>query len=401
MEYRAVDAADIDAVGTLALQSLGQDYHLDAASWRKTGRVLADRRTICAAYRLLECPQYYGGRPVSTGAQVDLMVDPACRGRGLGRRLVMESHRELIERGAALATSYPTIPAFFRTVGWEVAGVRVRYRARAVDLTSATASHVLPQRVTLQKWDLRRPSFVSGCYDSVARGSNGHFQRSTEWWTEMVLAPAAAAGYTGHLVRQGSRTIGYVVHRLVPSLRKAEGAHNLDVDCVEMAATTHDAWVAIMGLIGRLATPESAVYWWGGSVDPAHLYIGPHALHAARPLISGSSVLDAHKALEQRGYPTALATTMTMAISDVGVPSSPAQVFQVSVADGRATVIGCSAKPSHDTAWTDIRTFASLYAGFLTPHLATRLSRLRASPDVVETLAALLPANPSWTREYF
>lgn len=399
MEFRPVADSDLDIINALVNETREPGYEIDAAAWRMTGRALADGGRLHAAVRLLECPQYYGGRPVSAAAPVEGVVNASERRRGYGRQLLVETHRELARRNIALASGYPAVPAYNRTLGWETAGIRARYQCRASDFSALRARRKVPDIVSVAPWDLRVHAGAAACYDAVAKETNGHYQRTETWWHDRVLAPALAERYRGHLVLREGIVIGYVIYRLALSNRGTKEMPIFDVDCAEVVATTADAITAAFSVLEHAADPSSIVAWWGGSVDPVHLFLGQAEIQQMRPVMYITRILDLKRALEQRGYPHALTATLSLAVRDVGAPTDSRQTVRIAVRDGHAEVTEVAAE-SPPAAETDIGTLAAIYAGWLSPEMAARLGRLEASRDTLDSLGMLLPVGPSWTREH-
>src|SRR5437763_506096 len=70
-----------------------------------------------------------GGEPGSVGELLALYVDPPCWGRGVGRRLMVEAHRRLIEGGFAEAILWvlagnERAQRFYQADGWLPDGAR-------------------------------------------------------------------------------------------------------------------------------------------------------------------------------------------------------------------------------------------------------------------------------------
>jgi predicted acetyltransferase len=394
VQTRRADTADLDAIAALSAHAFNQE--IDPTSWKESGRVLVDDRgNIRAAVRALGCHQYYGGRAVTSAMIADMMVDHTQRGRGCGRQLMLGTLDELSSRSIPLAGAYATTAPWNRSVGMEIAGLRVTRECWLQSLSQALARHAPAEPREAEAWDLMDDAGVMRCYDQIARYSNGHVKRSSDWWRRHILAPARDAGFTGQLVRNGSETVGYAIYRLLPGRRKKTGVPIQDIDCLEIVAATSDAFVANLALVQRYGSPMSRLRWRGSARDPMYLYLGQHEMRNRGEAMFFMSVLNVEQALAQRGHPRSLRAQCDMVVAQA---SARSRNLRITVADGVAEVARIEV-PRRDAARLDITTLAAMYAGWLAPRDAVRLGRLSASEEVVDDLALILPLGPSWTPE--
>src|SRR5215472_8385485 len=108
-------------------------------------------------------------------------VAPEARGRGLVQHLLRETLAEQRAAGLALSVLYPsTVPAY-RRAGYELAGLRLRFRAAARDAPATPGINVEP-------WDDDLLAEVTDCYRRFAVTQNGLIDRPANWWTDRVVA---------------------------------------------------------------------------------------------------------------------------------------------------------------------------------------------------------------------
>ncbi|PSL54135.1 putative acetyltransferase [Saccharothrix carnea] len=67
--------------------------------------------------------QFWGGSPVPMGGIGGVAVDSWARGRGVAGALLDAALRDLRECGQAVSVLYATVPAVYRSRGWDAAGV--------------------------------------------------------------------------------------------------------------------------------------------------------------------------------------------------------------------------------------------------------------------------------------
>ena len=68
--------------------------------------------------------QWWCGRAVPMAGVASVMVAPEDRGRGIARRLMTALLDEVAARGYPLSALYPATMPLYRSLGWELAGVR-------------------------------------------------------------------------------------------------------------------------------------------------------------------------------------------------------------------------------------------------------------------------------------
>ncbi|CCH27986.1 GNAT family N-acetyltransferase [Actinosynnema sp. NPDC047251] len=123
------------------------------------------------ALTIHEFHQYHGGAPVPMGGIGGVAVDPYARGRGVATGLLDRVLADLREHGQPLSALYATVPALYRSRGWERAGVFER-----LDLTL--------DRVATGPRLAARPAVaddlpgIHACYNDVAGTVNGLLDRS-------------------------------------------------------------------------------------------------------------------------------------------------------------------------------------------------------------------------------
>src|SRR3954467_1934208 len=102
--------------------------------------VVTDGATIVGALRLLRFGHYFGGQRVPAAGIAAVGISPTARGKGAGATLMREVLRASAADGLPLSTLFMSTMAPYRSVGYEIAGVRNRYCA---------ALPTLPRKSTL------------------------------------------------------------------------------------------------------------------------------------------------------------------------------------------------------------------------------------------------------------
>jgi predicted acetyltransferase len=144
--------------------------------------VLTDEGTIVGALRLFRFGHYFGGRSVPAAGIAAVAVSPRARGRGAGVTLMREVLRASAADGLPLSTLFMSTMAPYRAVGYEIAGVRNRYRAALPTVTRGPSADV-------ETWDDDALGEVVDCHRRVAMTQNGLMDRTVDWWHKRVFAP--------------------------------------------------------------------------------------------------------------------------------------------------------------------------------------------------------------------
>ncbi|MGW4114714.1 GNAT family N-acetyltransferase [Actinosynnema sp. NPDC004786] len=118
-----------------------------------------------------EFHQFWGGATVPMGGVGGVAVDPWARGRGVAGALLDAALRDMREHGQALSALYATVPAVYRSRGWERAGV---FEWLEFPLDRMPAGARVEARPAVEG-DL---SALHACYADLASTVNGLLDRS-------------------------------------------------------------------------------------------------------------------------------------------------------------------------------------------------------------------------------
>jgi predicted acetyltransferase len=73
-----------------------------------------------------EYRQFFGGVAVPMGGIASVAVDPYARGRGVATAMLDAAIADMHEHGQSLSALYPSVPALYRSKGWEQTGLYER-----------------------------------------------------------------------------------------------------------------------------------------------------------------------------------------------------------------------------------------------------------------------------------
>ncbi|GAA1334510.1 GNAT family N-acetyltransferase [Saccharothrix algeriensis] len=231
--------------------------------------------------------QFYGGAPVPMGGIGGVAVDQYARGRGLAGGLLDRALRDLREHGQPLSALYATVPALYRSRGWERAGV---FEWLDVPIDRLPAAPRVAARA-VERGDL---AALHACYTDVASTVDGLLDRTPPAIDVAdVLGLDVASVVPGH----DGELRGYLTAE-----RDREGLRVLDL--VGRDAATQ------LGLLRELTT-------WAGLLDRVSLRVVDPAVtglltnQGIRHTVTTSAwllrVVDLPAAVAARGWPAAAA----------------------------------------------------------------------------------------------
>jgi len=168
--------------------------------------VAEDAGRVVGILRELPVQQGFGGRFVASHGVGAVAVALEARSRGVGRELMSSFLRSMHERAVPLSVLYASTLAAYRPVGYELAGVRVRYEVPLEHLPRS-------QPLAVEPWDEDDLSEVDDCLNRIALANNGMMSRPDWWWQQNVFNPLDEDAYLyRYRVQEGNRTTGYLVY---------------------------------------------------------------------------------------------------------------------------------------------------------------------------------------------
>ena len=348
-------------------------------------RFAFDGDRVVAGALALPCHQVAGGRPVIAGAVASVCVSPEARGRGLGRAVMSSLVTAMRDEGLALAPLWPSSVAFYRRLGWEIAGQVSEFTVPANALRGLPASGQAvrdPDLVEVQ--ELR---------SAVAGRWCGPIERPPWWWTWRQPEPAPDLTYR-YGWREAGRLTGFAAFRQEPPAGRRWG---FDVWVSDFWADTSDA---LDGLSGLLASD--------GSLSPMIRYA--HGVLPTTPDLmwrvgelnvdtTGTNawmlrILNPALALEQSGWPAGADHRLEFALEEPGVP---ARHLTAEFAGGSArTTPGGVGRVR-----IGVGAFSAWFAGGMRAETAARLRLMDAEPDDLATMDMLTAERRPWLPDTF
>lgn len=389
VEYRPLEPDEQPEFFAVTAQALTIE---SPASWRDlfTQRIGAENlRAVLTGGQLAgglgiyRMGQWFGGRSIPCGGVSIVGMAPEFRGRGLARYGLKSLLEELHADGTPLACLFPSTQRLYRSVGFEQAGSRCRYKLPlgSIDL----ADRELP--VTRIE-----PEAAAAVFGSVAeeraRRSNGNLERTPGLWDRLTHHPEKTQ-YSG-LVGGLDEPQGYLLYRY-----ESAGEDTI-LHVTDMAALTPAAVRRVWTFLADHRSIPSHVTWSGPPTDPLLIAAAECKRTPVEHLRWMLRIIDMKSALEARGYPRGAQGEVHFDVTDTLLPHNSGR-WVLHVADGNGTV---TAGGKGDVR-LDIRGLAPLYSSFLSPH-ALRSTGLMDSDDAALEAATTIFAGPDpWMPEIF
>jgi predicted acetyltransferase len=340
----------------------------------ETAWIAEDTGRVMGAYRAYALTQHMHGTGYRMMGLAAVAVDETARRRGMGRELCEHAVRTARDRGDVLSVLYPFRPAFYRALGWGMAGELHAYRFRPESL--------LPRGPL----DVRRggngdTAGIAACYEAFARETNGLIRRTQRVWRHHLDANGLQAYLAGD-----DDIRGYGLARF----GRGGSPDDRPLYIRELVAADHDAYRSLLGWVSAQRDAwRVAIYEAAPDEHFAHLLSEPRPprYHGTRNLwapvarvIRGPMlrVIDVPRAVEQRvRWGPSPPVRLGLALSDPIVPENEGP-FELDW-DGTRTVVRRAGRRPGIRTRTDV--FAQIFAGELRVREALALGLAEADGD--------------------
>lgn len=346
-------------------------------------RVIRRCGEVIGGLVLLKMGQWFGGRSVPMVGINAVAIAPHERAGGAGTALMQAAVQELHEHGVALSALYPATQPVYRNVGYEQAGVRLRYRLATAVID--TRRRDLPVR--LAQPDDREA--IRRLYNERARHANGTLDRG-EWSWRRIFSPRKGTPY-GYVVEEAGAVCAYVFF-----LHETRRTMHYDLDLLDVAARTREGALRLLTLFADHRSMARFITWHGGSADPLAALLSEQRARPRRSIDWMLRIVDLRAALESRGYPAGLRAELHLDVHDDVLPANAGK-WHMQVADGQATVRAGGSGGLR----ADIRGLAALFTGHRTAHDLKLIGQLEGDDETLATATAVFAGPAPWMSDMF
>ena len=388
---------DIDAFSDILTDSLNfpPRSQTDFMSRYDAGdlRLVRAGERVAGGLVLLATGQYFGGQRIPMTGIHAVAIAPEERGGGVGRALLQETVRELAGPGGPpIACLYPATQPIYRSVGFEQAGTYTQYRIPVAALL--LGPHQLPvERIPS---DTAAVAEVLGpIYSRFARRQNGFVDRS-EWFWRRQVDPLGGEPRAAYVVREHGAVTGYTILRR--RWQPAQGHMGHDVLRRELVAETPAALRRLLTLVADDRSLGRDLFMTGPPSSVDAMLLVEQSVAIDMQLRWMLRILDVAAALEARGYPPGLVSTVGFEIEDELVEANRGHLsLAVSGGRGRAT----RGAASDRSISLDVRALAALFTGYLPAEELARAGLAAGSDDALAAATAVFAGPAPWLAEIF
>jgi predicted acetyltransferase len=350
-----MDAGEAGDVGRYICRCFATDME-GATKWMDAAghehfRVVRDGGRAVSSLLRIPMGQYFGGKSISLMGIAGVAVPPENRGRGYARAMMRLGMEEAQRDGFVLGGLYASTQTLYRQIGFEQAAHRHRIEVPLASLgvvERAGEVHVLgPAQM----------DEVRACYFEFARVWNGPLDRGAYIWARIhstrgvTYEPFGVRGTDGRLE-------GYVYLSIS---RKIDTGRQL-IEISDIAFTNAHAGRRLLGLLADHASMADEFVFFGGPTHPLMMLMPQQRYKTTFKDMHMTRVLDFKRAVEGRGYAPTSRAKFEVEISDDLIAQNVGR-WVVEVEGGSATVT----RGGSGTIRMDIRGFAAVFAGYVTP----------------------------------
>jgi predicted acetyltransferase len=384
---------DYDAQLDLSQRAFGIYSEQQAASWLHIARLRAGQGLFLGAFAdgtpagaamLHDMRQYWLGRPVKMAGVASVKVAPEHRGRGIGRTLMTELLNITAERGYPLSVLYPATTPIYRSLGWELAGAKHKFRVPARSLRGLVEPDKAARGAGAGHQDVpvRRAGQADAATVIKVIGESHRAARDAGplTWDE---GPAAQWLGRKDLYSYLAGDDGFAAYRWAGDDLWVERVH----------ARTPETLRALWSVIASHSSTTDDVSGWTSPQDPFWWLTRERDATITYRSMWMLRVVDGAAAIAARGFPPCVSASAPLEIQDHARPANSGH-WQLTVADGAGTLAPNGGVPSPARLTLGPRGVAALYAG--TPVATLRLAGLASggSPEADATLDAAFAATP-------
>lgn len=330
--------------------------------------------TLTGGLLLIPMGQFFGGKSVPMMGVAGVGIGPESRGSGAGTRMMRRALTVMRERGALISTLYPATVPIYQRVGYERAGARFELEIHPRDLVAAS----LGDRRTLDIVSIANPDdTLAALQKEFVSHIEGAIDRGPYVW-ERVFRPYQYLT-VGFAIIDNGKPVGHIV----VAHRQSTG-HDTEVIVTDASALNVKAVRRIFGFLGDYRSLAHRVLWPQSLPGPFSMLL-PDRHYRTRLLDSWMvRILDLPGALVARGYGKTRRGQVDIEIEDDILTDNNGR-YTLTVQDGSAHV----ERGGKGNVRMHIRTFASVYSGYMSPLALKNSGLLEGDSDSLAMLGEL------------
>lgn len=333
---------------------------------------------------------FLNGNSFGASYVVGVITDPAHRGKGFTKKLMVQAIEEMNYRNHAVSILMPFDTIFYRTYGWELCYMHIQYK--------------VPMEMIRDFGD-RRGSFrpidgeldtetLTSIYQKFSQQYHGYVNRNKKNWEALLKDLAHDGGYAYLMLDEQEQPAGYILYFL----------KNRKLLIKEMAYIHYPAKKALFAFLYNHQSQASSVEWCTPMGDQSFLFlrdtIKPAHTNVVRilPFMCGR-VINVKNALLGCRYGEDIHCSYRVQISDPHAPWNN-KIFSVVIEKGVPMVE--EEKTSHVDLSLSINTFSRLFFGAISLEQAVFMGEAAIQQSsVMENLSRIFIQKNNYINEYF
>lgn len=330
--------------------------------------------------------QWFGGRQVPTAGFSGVAIQPAARGSGACRTMLVSVLQELYQDGTPLASLYASTQRLYRKLGFEQAGTLTQYNLPIASIG------LVDRELPVARFEQPPLDQLIQVAEVRAKASNGNLQRTQGLWQRLLL-PYDGAKTVTYLLGESSSPDGYCI--LKAGDRQAGIPQPLVA--VDLAVNTPPAARRLMTLVNDHRSMCDSFQWVGPLDDSLIALAAEQRQTISNQLRWLNRIIRFGDAWEARGFPLRVETDLHFDVTDALLPENAGR-WRIEISDGRARVT----RGGEGSLRIGIGPCATLFTGFYSASQLRRLGWLETEDErqLAEADAALCGPSP-WMPEVF
>lgn len=386
VEYGRLDESELLRFSAIAAQCFVAEFDGESQHTRRIGieniRVMRRGAEVLGGLAIIPMGQWWGDRRVPIAGIASVCVAPEYRGQGAATTLMQGLLNELYERGTPVSTLYPAVPKLYRSMGYDEAGTRYRWRVDSNDLE--------PQRPSLPIHRMENPSAdqLRSLQQRHAQIHTGNLDRHSALWHNIL--DASEVSLFAYQFGPPDAPEGYVI------FQQLNYEKNEFIILRDWALTTPAALQTFWAFMASHRSQIDRIGWCSGLIDPLATVLADQIAETVGGDRWMVRIINVDNALEARSYPVGCSTQLYLTVQDEQL-SQNTDTFCLSVNNGEGTV----SRQSGNGLTLSIRALASLYSGFLSPDQLGWMGQLEGSTEARAIATQLFMSSSPWMPDFF
>ena len=349
-------------------------------------RLIRHDKQIIGGLGTIPLGQWWGGQCIRMTGICGVGIAPEHRGSGAALSMMQHTLKEIYASGTAISVLYPQMQSLYHKVGYEQAGSFCIWEipTESIQIKEKPLSVIpIPNDAEI----------LYELYPKQAGLVNGYLDRNSAIW-KFVFKPYEEETFYSYLIGSVEEPQGYIIfsqHR-----KRTEDGTILLLRVKDWVVLTPAAARTFWSFLFSHRSRIDKIRWRGSVVDPLTLLLPEQTAKLKLSERWMLRIVDAVKALYERGYPLGVETELHLEIQDELIPENNGK-FILFVAGGCGTV----SKGGKGELQLDIKTLASLYSGLYSPQQLQLAGKLSATEAAILAATQIFTGISPWMADFF